>query len=570
MLMGHGLYGVLRDDVIIPTKRGVFHLHGLPGWVMALAMFCGAVVLIAAVIDHYDRRDNEGAYKRFGKLTARAGWLLTGVAMGLQVAGVGFPGPSNVTSFSALVGLMVLVIVAVIGLANERAVERTRIEPIPLPAAAPTQYRLGRALSGLLMMFLGLLVFLAVLPGILRFNFVEFALASISVMIVAGGWMLYATRISEHKEKPEPKRRSRLWAAARVGVLLVIGLWLIWYAKTSKQGEWLPEDEAQRQAAPPWKYTFDDFATGIPRAALQKQLSAEGFRMKCYSNLAPQERIMPDDIEICWTIANNTAGIPSRMIAFFFGKDGLNHIRADFAKEDWPRVRDWIETQGDMGAGTFGRDQGGGRIIGRRGKTGIILTSEPGFLGWSMVQWHGREHFMASGCHVEGVDDPKWKTLCDNWPESPKPPPFMARIAPPAPKVEVPATLATTLEGVYRDFAHCRFDKFFWDAKSPHPYFFERGLQPYDTQNGIARFKLHDVLFGMQVRELIVPVTWAYHGVLLDEPLAQARQQMKQRFNSEFRPSGQSKQGIVPELIATADGKHSALICHEGEPGLPN
>ena len=51
VLMGHGLYGVIRDDVIIPTKRGVFHLHGLPGWVMALAMFCGAVVLIAAVID---------------------------------------------------------------------------------------------------------------------------------------------------------------------------------------------------------------------------------------------------------------------------------------------------------------------------------------------------------------------------------------------------------------------------------------------------------------------------------------------------------------------------------------
>lgn len=59
VLIVHGVLGIIRDDVIIPTKKSVLHLHGISGWVTIASMFCAAIVLLSVVVDHFDRRDNE-------------------------------------------------------------------------------------------------------------------------------------------------------------------------------------------------------------------------------------------------------------------------------------------------------------------------------------------------------------------------------------------------------------------------------------------------------------------------------------------------------------------------------
>lgn len=566
VLIVHGVSGVLRDDVIIPTKRSILHLHGVSGWVMAASMFCAAIVLLAVVVDHFDRRDNEASYKRFGRRMSRAGWILMGLGMGLHAAGVNYPGPSNITTIGIVGGIFILVCAALIGFANEKAVERTAHAPAPVLAPEGSNARLDRSFAGLLLMIPGALIFLGTLPGLVQFKLIHYLIAALAIVLMVAGWLVFSGR-----KKPAPTiaaaglPKPRNWRPIRIGILLIIGLAAIWYAKARQWGQWLDEDEAERLKAPVWTYHFDDFTTGIKQADIQKHLSAAGFRMRCYGNLEPREKIEPDDTSVCWTISRSAYGIPSRMIVFFFGDDGLHHIRQDFPKEEWNAVRTWLQAQGDADAGEYGRDQGGARINGRRGKTGLILGSEPGFTGWTMVMWQGRERVMAR-CEGTRQNDPQWRLICRDWPAPSKPASFIVRHAPPAPKPN-PVRLPEMLDLVYADFQQCQFQKFDWDEKNLHPYFASRGLQPHENRNGVARFRIIDVLFGLQARELVVPVTAAYHGVVFDESLAASRRRFKTRFGDEFRPNAASQQGRRAELVATADGKHSALVCRESQQG---
>ncbi len=74
-LLAYGAHGLLRDDLYLPGRRsrGV-HLHGTPAWIMYGAFVCAAAVLLALVVDHYDRRNNEHHYDRFKQLVGKAGW----------------------------------------------------------------------------------------------------------------------------------------------------------------------------------------------------------------------------------------------------------------------------------------------------------------------------------------------------------------------------------------------------------------------------------------------------------------------------------------------------------------
>lgn len=416
----------------------------------------------------------------------------------------------------------------------------------------------------------GVIAIVGVSTALIDFKLIQYVVAGIAVVLIVSGWLVFS-RCQESKAATSvvqaPKARN--WRPIRIGILLVIGLAAIWYAKSRQWGQWLDEDEAERLKAPVWNYHFDDFTTGIPQAEIQKHLSAEGFRMRCYGNLEQREKIDPEDTSVCWTITRSAYGIPSRMMVFFFGKDGLHHIRQDFPREEWGAVKEWLQKQGDADAGEYGRDQGGAKIAGRRGKTGLILASEPGFMGWTMVMWQGRERVIERTCREENDRNPQWRLLCREWTAPAKPSNFIARHQPllPKPPAPVEPMLPQTLDAIYAGFRECRFQKFYWDAKHPHPYFAGRHLLPYEEKDGIAKFRIIDVLFGLQARELIVPVTWAYHGVVFDEPLDVARRRFKARFGDEFRPSSASKQGSRPELVALPDGRRSALVCHEGEPG---
>lgn len=66
-LLTYGLYGLYKGEIYIPGKRGNgMHLYGEAVWIMLAGLICGAIVFISVVLDHYDKRDNEHKYYKFG------------------------------------------------------------------------------------------------------------------------------------------------------------------------------------------------------------------------------------------------------------------------------------------------------------------------------------------------------------------------------------------------------------------------------------------------------------------------------------------------------------------------
>lgn len=294
--------------------------------------------------------------------------------------------------------------------------------------SSSSRVRLDRFFAGLLLMIAGALLFLAVLPGLLQFKLIQYGVAALAISLMVAGWLVYSgRRNATATNERETASKPRNWRPIRIGILLILGLAAIWYVKARQWGQWLDEDEAERLRAPVWNYHFDDFTTGISQAEIKKYLSAEGFRMRCYGNLEPREKIEPEDTSVCWTISRTAYGIPSRMIVFFFGDDGLHHIRQDFPKEEWDAVKQWLANQGVADSGDHGRDQGGAKINGRRGKTGLILASGPGFTGWTMVMWQGRERVIDRACLETPESSPQWQLNCRDWPAPSRPSNFILR-----------------------------------------------------------------------------------------------------------------------------------------------
>lgn len=80
-IVAYGYWGISRDDLIVPiSKRTASHFHDISAWIMYAAMLCASVHLVAVVIDHYDRRNNEHLYQRLGELSKKIGWGLFGIA----------------------------------------------------------------------------------------------------------------------------------------------------------------------------------------------------------------------------------------------------------------------------------------------------------------------------------------------------------------------------------------------------------------------------------------------------------------------------------------------------------
>lgn len=85
-LLAYGGLGLWLDDIYLPGKRsGGVHLHGEPAWMVFAAMLSGAANLLTAVIDHYDRRDNEDTYRMVARITQVMGWSLLVLAIILDL-----------------------------------------------------------------------------------------------------------------------------------------------------------------------------------------------------------------------------------------------------------------------------------------------------------------------------------------------------------------------------------------------------------------------------------------------------------------------------------------------------
>jgi uncharacterized membrane protein len=82
-LLVQGVIGFYFAEVRLtpPKQKAAILFREGPAWLMAAAMVVGALVLISVVIDHYDRRQNEHAYKSFRWLCVRLGLCLLAASL---------------------------------------------------------------------------------------------------------------------------------------------------------------------------------------------------------------------------------------------------------------------------------------------------------------------------------------------------------------------------------------------------------------------------------------------------------------------------------------------------------
>ena len=83
LLLAQGFFGFLsgRVDLSPPRQRTAIVFREGAAWLMAAAMIAGAMVLISVVVDHYDRRNNEGSYKAFKWCSIRLGLCLLAASL---------------------------------------------------------------------------------------------------------------------------------------------------------------------------------------------------------------------------------------------------------------------------------------------------------------------------------------------------------------------------------------------------------------------------------------------------------------------------------------------------------
>lgn len=87
LILAWGSYGLWADDLLIPVGRrgAALHLHGTAAVVMFCAMVFAVLNLLAVIVDHFDVRNNELAYRRAAFGTQVAAWLLFAVAIGIHI-----------------------------------------------------------------------------------------------------------------------------------------------------------------------------------------------------------------------------------------------------------------------------------------------------------------------------------------------------------------------------------------------------------------------------------------------------------------------------------------------------
>lgn len=67
LVLIYGTGGLLDNDIYIPGRRGSpgTHYHDEPAIFLYLSLVIAAAVSISVIVDHYDKRNNEPAYKLF-------------------------------------------------------------------------------------------------------------------------------------------------------------------------------------------------------------------------------------------------------------------------------------------------------------------------------------------------------------------------------------------------------------------------------------------------------------------------------------------------------------------------
>ena len=78
----YGSYGLYIDELWVPVaKRTSIVLSGVSALLMFIAILCAAVMFIAEVVDHYDKRDNEHTYYKVALYFKNIAYVVFGIAV---------------------------------------------------------------------------------------------------------------------------------------------------------------------------------------------------------------------------------------------------------------------------------------------------------------------------------------------------------------------------------------------------------------------------------------------------------------------------------------------------------
>lgn len=95
------------------------------------------------------------------------------------------------------------------------------------------------------------------------------------------------------------------------------------------------------------------------------------------------------------------------------------------------------------------------------------------------------------------------------------------------------------LDTIFRDLASCTIDFYYTDWGGAHAYFTVNKLQPFRDGGESYYFNVEETLFGLPVVGLIVPGTWAIHGVVFDRSPTELKAALQQVWGQEL---GDAKQ----------------------------
>ena len=64
LLLGYGLFGFYRGELFVAYRRSEVILYGNALLIALVSFLLGCAYLALAIIDHYDKRNNEHVYRR--------------------------------------------------------------------------------------------------------------------------------------------------------------------------------------------------------------------------------------------------------------------------------------------------------------------------------------------------------------------------------------------------------------------------------------------------------------------------------------------------------------------------
>lgn len=134
------------------------------------------------------------------------------------------------------------------------------------------------------------------------------------------------------------------------------------------------------------------------------------------------------------------------------------------------------------------------------------------------------------------------------------------------PQAPAPASTPVSFEQAVAGFPGCDLPGLYIDLETGQPaspYFAQHGLAPCETTDKLTTYCIKERFHGLPVVRMAIPnTTFPVFALYFDADLATARKSLKRALGSEFKASGKSRDGIVPELLADPkDGKRSILVC---------